>query len=62
VHDYLYERGHPDLPRKAADDVFLEAMTDEDDPPWWTTRQIMYRAVRLGGWLGWNRYRKQEKP
>jgi hypothetical protein len=24
VHDYLYEHGHPDLTRKAADDVFLE--------------------------------------
>jgi hypothetical protein len=61
VHDYLYEYGRVGLTRKAADEVFLEAMEDEDDPPWWTTRRIMYRAVRLGGWRGWNKYRK-ERP
>ena len=58
VHDWLYECGHPDLTRKAADDVFLEAMADEADPPWWSTRQIMYRAVRLGGGAAWSRYRR----
>jgi hypothetical protein len=60
VHDWLYECGEPGLTRKAADEVFLEAMNDEKDPPWWTTRKLMYRAVRLGGWRGWNKYRKAE--
>lgn len=58
VHDWLYECGAPELTRKAADLVFLEAMTDEGDPAWWTTRGVMYRGVRLGGWRAWNRYRK----
>ena len=61
VHDYLYERGDPDLTRKAADQVFLEAMEDEDDPSWWTTRRTMYRAVRMFGWRGWRKYRKEMK-
>lgn len=60
VHDWLYECGEPGLTRKAADEVFLEAMADENDPDWWTTRRVMYRAVRLFGWRGWNRYRRTE--
>ena len=58
VHDWLYEHGDPALSRKAADEMFLEAMDDQQDPPWWTTRRIMYRAVRLGGGAAWSRYRR----
>jgi hypothetical protein len=60
VHDDLYENGKPGLTRKQADLVFLEAMQDENDPPWATTRWAMYRAVRMFGWSGWGRYRKAE--
>ena len=60
VHDWLYEHGEPALSRKAADLVFLEVMADEGDPPWATTRRIMYRAVRIGGARAWRRYRRTE--
>jgi len=58
VHDWLYECGDPDLTRKSADKVFLEAMRNEDDPRWPTTRWAMYMGVRMGGWNAWRKYRK----
>lgn len=58
VHDWLYECGEPGLTRKAADEVFLEAMNDQQDPSWWTARRVMYRAVRLFGGAAWRKYRK----
>ena len=58
VHDWLFECGDPDLTRKAADKVFLEAMNDQLDPRWASTRRIMYRAVRLFGGAAWRKYRK----
>lgn len=55
IHDYLYwyqsNRGVP-VTRKQADGVFLEAMINQGIP--WARRQILYRAVRLGGWRAWN--------
>lgn len=65
VHDYLYitqpESAKPLLPnascrkltRKDADGIFLRIMEEEGVELW--RRYIMYFAVRLGGWVGWNR-------
>ena len=58
VHDYLYEHDPHGWGRKVADQVFLEAMQDENDPPWATSRWAMYMGVRLGGGPAWNRYRR----
>lgn len=51
LHDYLFVI--QDRPRAEVDRLFLEAM--EDAGVRWTQRQLMYRAVRLGGWLPWRR-------
>jgi hypothetical protein len=59
VHDWLYECSQ-NISRKAADDVFLEAMQDTGDPPWASTRWTMYRAVRLFAGPAWRRYRGRE--
>ncbi|WP_019024076.1 MULTISPECIES: DUF1353 domain-containing protein [unclassified Thioalkalivibrio] len=56
VHDYLYDAGITS--RKRADQVFREAMRDSGVPYW--RRAMMYRAVRAGGWLPWNRYRRRD--
>jgi len=61
LHDYLYEVNPHNFSRKTADRIFLEAMAAEKDPPSAASRWIMYMAVRLGGWSGWNRYRKAEE-
>jgi hypothetical protein len=45
----------PTYSRKEADRVFLEALGVVEPPvPAWR-RQVMYRAVRLGGGKGWGR-------
>lgn len=53
VHDYLYERQPKWCTRKMADDIFLEAMTVLGER--WSRRYAMYMAVRVGGWLYWNK-------
>lgn len=55
IHDYLYDRGGR-MPtkvyrRKEADMVFKEAMEVVGVPAW--RREIMFRAVRIGGMGGW---------
>jgi hypothetical protein len=57
IHDWLYDHSR-EISRKAADDVFLEAMNEVKDPEWRTTRWVMYAGVRIGGWVGWNRSRR----
>ena len=72
VHDWLYQ--YPDdglrLPhtirrpritrtRRRCDQIFLEAMQVLDIG--WLKRTVMYSAVRLGGWVGWNNYRKADR-
>ena len=59
VHDYLYQN-HGEIlifkwytSRKHADDIFLEAMTVLGVAPW--RRRLMYRGVRLFGWLAWKK-------
>ena len=54
VHDYLYHV--QTRTRRAADQIFYEAMTILGVPL--LTRKIMYRAVRLAGWLPWKKHRK----
>lgn len=49
IHDWLYDGKIGS--RERADEIFLEAMEDLG-VSWWR-RRIMYRAVRLGGWLYW---------
>jgi hypothetical protein len=55
IHDFLYDRGGV-LPsktysRKEADMIFREAMSVVGVPAW--RREVMFRAVRLGGGSGW---------
>ena len=54
IHDWLYY--HNAGGRKWADLVFLEAM-EVSGTPWWK-RRLCYRAVRLFGWVPWNRYKR----
>jgi hypothetical protein len=61
LHDWLYEHSEG-ISRKAADDVFAEAMLEVGDPAWASTRWMMYRGVRLGGGGTWRRYRKDREP
>ena len=56
VHDYLYQSQKIDMlwiTRKDADDVFLELMEREDMR--WDKRRLAYRAVRLWGWMYFNK-------
>ena len=49
IHDYLY--ANKIGTRQKADSIFLEAMVVCEVPLW--RRRIMYRAVRLFGWVFW---------
>lgn len=53
VHDWLYRTTRHGLSRKRADMIFREMMR-QDGVGWWN-RNLMYRAVRLGGWMGWSK-------
>jgi len=56
VHDWLYvsrKIGDRNVDRAEADAVLLEAMEALGCD--WLTRTLIYRAVRLGGWIVWNR-------
>lgn len=52
VHDYLYVIGWPT--KKEADQVFLEAMTADNDPSSSIKRRLMYQMVRLFGKGSWS--------
>jgi hypothetical protein len=54
VHDWLYASG--DRTRLECDEIFKDAMEILGVP--WLRRQVMYRAVRLGGGAAWDRHRK----
>ncbi|MCP4647510.1 MAG: DUF1353 domain-containing protein [bacterium] len=54
IHDYLYFTGV--VPRKMADQAFLDGMKILKVPFW--KRVIMHRAVRMGGWYTWNKHRR----
>ena len=51
IHDWLYWR--QERPRKAADDILLEAMGVLNVAA--MTRAAMYWGVRLFGWIAWMR-------
>lgn len=58
VHDWLYANkgilgDRMRFTRKQCDQIFLEGM-EVMSVPWWK-RQAMYRGVRAGGWIRWNR-------
>lgn len=66
LHDYLYayaeaefgtDHGH--VSRAEADGLFDEAMEALGFRA--TGRMVIYRGVRLGGWLSWRKYRKAAK-
>ncbi len=60
LHDYLYAHGAALwLKRSEADAVFREAMLVSGVTP--AKARIIYYGVRIGGWITWRRYRKQEK-
>ena len=55
IHDYLYIT--QERTRKETDLIFLEAMKVLNVP--FFRRQIIYRAVRLGGWLPWRKRKRK---
>ncbi len=64
VHDFLYKFAPVDpvtglaCTQGRADRVIREGCENCDDR--WTRRQAIYAALRTGGWVAWNRYRKAE--
>lgn len=52
IHDHAYETRT--MPRAEADRLFLEIM--EASGIGWVKRNLMYSAVRMGGWVIWNRH------
>jgi hypothetical protein len=57
LHDYLYSKkgvlSKNTLTREQCDSAFLEAMQVCGVP--FVKRHTMHRAVRLGGWMYWNK-------
>lgn len=56
VHDALYMAEA--LPRKECDAIFLELLKLKGVG--WFKRRVMYRAVRLGGWLVWKKHKPKK--
>lgn len=67
VHDQLYQQpvihiragGHRACTRKEADRILLEACAVLGAT--WLNRRVIYRGVRLWGWVAWWRYRRAER-
>lgn len=59
LHDFMYATGMP-TKRAECDAIFLEAMGVLKVP--WIRRHIIYRGVRLGGWLAWKAHRAKDAP
>lgn len=57
VHDHLYTTGR--FVRSMCDAILLEAMEAEGVS--WFSRHLIYRMVRLFGWVAWNQHRKEDK-
>lgn len=55
LHDYLYHCHN--RKREDCDCIFLEAM-EILGVSWWK-RKLMFRAVRMGGWLPWKNHIKR---
>jgi hypothetical protein len=56
LHDYLYQEQI--YSRKASDKLFFEAM--RKDGVWWHKANIIYLAVRVGGWAAWRGHTKRK--
>lgn len=56
IHDWCY-RNHWKEDRGASDSLFLEGMKVAGVN--WLRRRIIYRSVRLGGWVSWNGHAKK---
>lgn len=56
VHDWLYKTQM--RPRWDSDLIFLDLMLMYGVKKW--KAHAMYAAVRAGGWIPWNKYRKQD--
>ncbi len=54
VHDYIYV--YQTRTRAEADKIFREAMKQLGVP--WHRRNLMYSAVRVGGWRPWRKRKK----
>jgi hypothetical protein len=48
IHDWLYSPHNRRFTRAQSDELFLEAMRNNGLD--WMRRELIYRAVRLGGW------------
>lgn len=49
IHDFLYTPANRLFDRATSDGIFLAAMKDAGVP--FVRRRLIYRAVRVGGWL-----------
>jgi hypothetical protein len=56
LHDWLY--ASESKSRGEADYILLEALKAQGAN--WLTRQTIYRAVRAGGWVVWNKHKKSK--
>lgn len=57
VHDFSY--CYKLFSRKVCDKIFKNAMKDLNVE--WFKRNVMYWAVRMFGWIGWNKHKKEKK-
>lgn len=56
LHDYLYST--QERTRLVSDAILLEAL--EILKVNWFQRWLIYRAVRVGGWISWNKHKKNK--
>ena len=60
VHDYLYEVGSINgkkITREIADKIYFGLMKSRKVSAW--NRHIQYRALRMFGFIAWNKYKKE---
>ena len=57
LHDYLYTAGM--YPRDTTDDILEEAM--EALGVDWITRVLVRSGLRIGGWVSWDKHRKNDR-
>ena len=57
IHDYLYRETL--FSQKICDQIFLEAMVCKRVSLW--KRQVIYRSLRVGGWVSYNKNLKKKK-
>ncbi|RMF35879.1 MAG: DUF1353 domain-containing protein [Alphaproteobacteria bacterium] len=60
LHDYLYAERHADVPRPRADAIFREALQVLGLNWFWAS--VMWRAVRIGGWVPWYKRKPDTLP